>query len=154
MPERKLMCPKYCGVSLQKVRVGRVVVDRCPRCQGVWFDLRGEELLEVLRIGPDGAPPAIQDSWVAGGGEIREDAPRHYNCPYCGLELRSYSYLGGDTFKIDGCPIGHGVWLDDGELTAAYRALSAVAPDVLKGPEGKPNLFGRLLEFLLKGSQG
>ena len=38
-------------------------------------------------------------------------------CPDCGKEMRRFPYCGSSTIIIDSCP-GHGLWLDDGELSA------------------------------------
>jgi Zn-finger nucleic acid-binding protein len=42
--------------------------------------------------------------------------------------MTSYWY-GGEvkTFVVDACPLGHGVWLDSGELEKAFRAQQAFA---------------------------
>lgn len=41
-------------------------------------------------------------------------------CPACAAALEPATFAGQ---PIDRCPAGHGVWLDDGELTAALRAV-------------------------------
>jgi Zn-finger nucleic acid-binding protein len=146
------MCPKYCGVALKKVKVGGVEVDRCPECDGVWFDSRGEELLEVLRVGYGDAPDEMKKSWEVGGGRMALGKPKEYNCPQCGRQLRTYAYMAqpDTSFEIDGCPDGCGVWLDDGELDAAYVTLQALQPAALRKQAVKPapGLFERVRTFL------
>ncbi|MFO7676299.1 MAG: zf-TFIIB domain-containing protein [bacterium] len=132
------MCPKYCGVALEPIKVGKVEVDRCPKCEGVWFDSKGDELLEVIRVGWDKAPEPIRRSWEAGGVKFAMGKPNKYNCPRCGRELNTYNYLGvRGAFAIDGCPGGHGVWLDDSELGKAHVALkrSAAEQQALAAPK-------------------
>lgn len=151
---RKPMCPKYCGVALENVEVGKVVVDQCPKCEGVWFDLEDEELTECLRVGYEDAPPKLRRSWEAGGGRPSLGKPKGYNCPRCGAELSTYNYLStlGTTFEIDGCPKGHVLWLDDGELGSAYETLKySRARRGDAGRIGKPvkrGFFDRLWGFL------
>jgi len=133
MPGKKTACPKYCGVALERIRVGKVAVDRCPKCEGIWFDSKGDELLQVLRVGWDKAPVAIKRSWEAGGVRFAPAEPNKYNCPRCGRELSTYNFLGArGAFGIDGCPEGCGVWLDDSELGKAHVALKRVARDPLE----------------------
>ena len=47
-------------------------------------------------------------------------------CPRCASDMTSYWYGGeaAKTFVVDGCPLGHGVWLDSGELEKAFQALN------------------------------
>ncbi len=51
---------------------------------------------------------------------IREAAEAALRCPACGEALVPESFAHQ---PVDRCPRGHGVWLDDGELTAALRAV-------------------------------
>lgn len=41
-------------------------------------------------------------------------------CPGCGAALVPAMFVGQ---KVDRCPAGHGVWLDDGELAASLRGV-------------------------------
>ncbi len=147
------MCPRYCRVELRKVRVKDFEVDQCPSCQGVWFDAKGDELLETLRVGYGNAPEELKQSWEAGGGKISYGTPHDYNCPRCGSLLVTYMYMGneGGSFEIDGCRKGCGVWLDDGELDSAYQTLKLVNPAALKPKRrpAKPGTLERILSFLL-----
>ena len=145
------MCPKYCKVALKKVKVKKTEVDQCPKCEGVWFDTEGDEMLEVLRTGYGDAPDPVKKSWEYGGGQVKLGTPLDYNCPRCGSRLRAYDYLAseGGAFEIDGCPKGCGVWLDDGELDSAYQILRYFKPGELrpKKKQAKAGLFERILGF-------
>jgi Zn-finger nucleic acid-binding protein len=136
MPKKKIACPKYCGVTLQRIKVGKVVVDRCPKCEGIWFDSKGDELLEVVRVGWDKAPEPIRRSWEACGAKLAPAEPNSYNCPRCGRELSSYNFVGAPwSFTIDGCPEGCGVWLDDSELGKAHVTLKKSMQQMLEPPK-------------------
>ncbi len=131
-------CPKYCGVALERIKVGRATVDRCPRCEGIWFDSKGDELLQVLRVGWDKAPAAIKRSWEAGGVKFAPAEPNKYNCPRCGRELSTHNFLGvNGAFGIDGCPKGCGVWLDDSELGKAYVTLKRSLKETIPPPKSR-----------------
>ena len=147
----KMMCPKYCKVCLEPVKVNDVEVDQCPKCEGVWFDSRKtDELIAILRQGYDHLPPRLQKSWHKGGGRMTPMALARYFCPRCGAELATYWYRPeeGRVFQVDGCRInGCGFWLDDGELGLAHELLSFVAPEEL-APEESESIIERLLKFL------
>ena len=143
------MCPKYCGAALERIKVGDVEVDRCPKCEGIWFDSEGDELLEVLRNGWDNAPERIKRSWEAGGVKFTPMTSHSYNCPRCGRELATHNYLGvNGAFGIDSCPEGHGVWLDDSELGNAYVVLRRHAGEQLEKKPPKSGIMNRIIATL------
>ncbi len=78
---------------------GRVELDRCPFCRGLWFD--GGELEQVL-----GKP--MRPTPVPAIGTNRQ-------CPPCG-QLMTSAELGG--LRIETCGTCHGVFLDEHELLA------------------------------------
>jgi len=146
-----MMCPKYCEVALERIKVGKVHVDRCPNCEGIWFDTKGDELLEVLRGGWDNAPESIKQSWEAGGVKFAPITSRKYGCPRCGSELFTYNYLHlGGAFGIDGCPNGHGAWLDDSELGKAYVVLKHQAGDELRPKLPKSGIIASVRAYLAR----
>lgn len=123
------MCPKYCGVPLQRSRAGKLEVDQCPKCKGVWSDTgRKHEPMEVLRSGQDNLPPQLAKSWRLDKKRDRTGKPKEYNCPRCGLKLRSCWYgaepEAGQTFVIEVCRAGCGIWLDDGEMAIAAQSVA------------------------------
>ncbi len=50
LKEDRNSCPR-CHVQMKERREGTVVIDQCPKCEGVWLD-KGE--LELLRKGEHG----------------------------------------------------------------------------------------------------
>lgn len=48
----------------------------------------------------------------------REPHEAALKCPGCGAALEPKTFAGQ---PVDRCPAGHGVWLDDGELSASLR---------------------------------
>lgn len=88
------------------------MIDRCPSCEGIWFD-RGE-LEAVLR-------EAVKDLRIPPGSK---QSPFRF-CPRCGEPLYQFNYP--DTYvNIDMCRKCRGLWIDPGEfkeIKAVRRAL-------------------------------
>lgn len=152
MKRGKMMCPKYCKVPLAQIVVNDIEVDQCPKCEGVWFDSQGDELMRILRIGYDNLPAQLKKSWREGGGKLTLQNFANFYCPRCGSELSTYWYMkeeGGKVFQVDGClKNGCGLWLDDGELGLAFDLVSFVSPELLTAPPENENLVHRILKFL------
>ncbi len=110
-----MKCPRD-GTMLQAVKLAGVELDKCHKCDGIWFD-RGE--LEQLRDAklPDAeeqlerqyGDPAYEEGEVDG----------YMRCPRCDdgrLQQITYTYMA--RVRIDRCAECLGVWLDDAELEA------------------------------------
>lgn len=125
----KNRCPRCRDAELAPVRTTAAVVDECPKCRGVWFDAEGDELNRILALGYDRLPEELKQSWDANPDAGRlttaPDDSEPCLCPRCGNEMNRYWYAAepGRTFLVDGCRLGHGVWLDAGELKKAHEAL-------------------------------
>lgn len=148
----KPMCPKYCGVHLQRVKAGSLEVDQCPKCEGVWFDTANKnELIEILRLGRDNLPPQLVKSWKLDKVRQTRSKSKGYNCPRCGALLRGYWYgaeiEAGQTFVIESCRKGCGMWLDDGELAIARTIVSRTAPDMLMQKTEKESILQKIWRF-------
>jgi Zn-finger nucleic acid-binding protein len=122
-------CPRCRETELAPVRAGATTLDRCSQCQGLWFDAKGDELEQVLKSGWERVPEALKQAGP--DRDPNRDTPAdQYKlvpllCPRCGSDMITYWY-GGEatrTFLVDACPLGHGVWLDSGELEKAFQAL-------------------------------
>lgn len=110
-----MKCPRD-GTDLAKVTMLGVELDKCHKCDGIWFD-RGE--LETFRdAGVPDVEEAIEEKY--GDPEFVEGATEgHMRCPKCAdarLLRQSYTYL--NPVAIDRCTSCLGLWLDDGELNA------------------------------------
>jgi len=150
MPPDELPCARCQESSLNRVGVGKSLVDRCPSCHGVWFDSSGDELRRILECGRDLVPDAIKDSWDSSDGQLLSAAPSKEPrlCPRCRRPLARYWYLAehGQTFLVDGCLRGHGVWLDSGELGKAQAILGQFADTAARFRE--EGIISRLLDSL------
>jgi len=99
---RKIDCP-VCGTSMNIHMRGRVEIDQCVNCGGIWLD-KGE-LTELAGVRPS--------------------QKRIVVCPLCDKDMSLMRMKGVD---IDYCSSCKGVWLDRGEL----KALSTPGVDQLK----------------------
>ncbi|SMF05727.1 Transcription factor zinc-finger [Alteromonadaceae bacterium Bs31] len=101
-----MQCPKCKNSALQKRVVNKIKVelDRCPSCEGLWFD-KGELNL-------------VLQSKAAKKYEIPNFAAYQKNtlCPCCKTPLHEFCYPGTLTL-VDACKSCNGVWLDNREWT-------------------------------------
>jgi Zn-finger nucleic acid-binding protein len=95
-----MKCPRD-GAQLTLGKEYDIEVDRCPSCNGAWYD--DEEL-------------AALESTVASGDDRRgmiDYAKREseLNCPACGARMRAFNYRAYN-LELDACTEAHGFWLD------------------------------------------
>jgi len=105
-------CPRD-GVRLQEVKVDELVLDRCPSCEGVWFDFGVLERVlsrdaktveETLMERPAASMPRAED----------------LSCPRCGdVLIRMRGTDEGVTYY--GCLTCYGRWLDGSDMARLLR---------------------------------
>jgi Zn-finger nucleic acid-binding protein len=123
------MCPRCRDVELTPVQADATTLDRCSQCRGLWFDAKGDELERVLKLGCERVPEALKQTGPATDPNRDTQADQFklvpLLCPRCASDMTSYWYGGeaAKTFPVDACPLGHGVWLDSGELEKAFQSL-------------------------------
>jgi Zn-finger nucleic acid-binding protein len=106
-----LDCPRCKRVKLEEVDLGEVVIDRCPRCAGLWFD--NDEI---------GAAVGARDGLRAIETQIPppEDAVPSMFCPRCPeVYLRRLPIdvpEGRRPSVVYRCASCAGTWIDRGEL--------------------------------------
>ncbi len=49
--------------------------------------------------------------------------PGERRCPRCRRRMRGVTVGAGPAIELDRCPVGHGLWLDAGELAAVVRSF-------------------------------
>ena len=111
-------CPT-CSVALEPELIGDTEVDRCPKCEGVWFED------DELRKAKDSADSDL--NWMDFDVWKHKDRfkakPRNLRCPKCSESLVSIDY--DDTgVEIDCCPRCKAIWLDKGEFKKIVDALT------------------------------
>ena len=131
-----MKCPRD-GTTLAKVLLLKMELDKCHKCDGIWFD-RGE--LERLR---DSSVEDIEEVLERKYGDPEHEegtVDAYMRCPRCvdaRLQRQHYTYL--NPVRIDRCEKCLGIWIDDGELNAIVGEKKAL--DEAASP-------GRLTKFL------
>lgn len=122
-------CPRCRETELVPVQAGPATLDRCGQCRGLWFDARGDELRGVLERRWERVPDGLKQGGPAAGSNrvipTEQLRVEPLLCPRCASDMACFWYGGeaAETFVADACPLGHGVWLDAGELEKAFQAL-------------------------------
>lgn len=104
---KPLVCPG-CNATLKAQKAGKVEVDFCPFCAGIWLDKNELKALAKMRALPgwllEPIPSAPDKDLVPEGQR---------ECPRCKMKLQTADSKG---VQIDLCRGCEGVWLDRGEL--------------------------------------
>ena len=117
-----MQCTK-CRKSMNQKKLGKVVLDECPQCKGVWFD---KDELEKARneVAPDLRWMDFEIWNRRAVFDIQEIPPE---CPRCQkVTMQSINYREPD-INIAFCPYCEGVWLDAGDFRDIIDALNAEA---------------------------
>ncbi|NIL97866.1 MAG: hypothetical protein GTO53_09010 [Planctomycetales bacterium] len=110
-----MKCPRD-GTELARVTVATLELDKCHKCDGIWFD-RGElERLSDLEL--SGVEQLLEKRY--GDLEITEGTTTGFmRCPRCqDARLQGCHYALTRPVRIDRCERCFGFWLDKGELEA------------------------------------
>ena len=104
-------CP-VCDVPMIEGELGSEIVDRCPKCNGIYFD-KGEleALVELVRRFSD---VELDETDIDTIPKFERD--RVLYCPVDEGRMREKDI--GEGFIIDVCEKCDAIWLDDGELNA------------------------------------
>lgn len=110
-PARRVppVCPS-CDVQLHRVEGGRGC-HRCTRCAGLWVT---DEFLALAMQASEARIVGILGGQT--GGHTFSKSPERRDCPGCTRPMENYPFGYQSGIWVDGCPDGHGVWLDAGEL--------------------------------------
>ncbi len=115
-------CPR-CGRQMSAVGVGAVRLDGCDGCGGVWFD--GGELQAVAHS-HSADLVAIEEHWQPDEHTTRRREAAI--CPVCERVMVPFALHLAPDVTLDRCPECRGIWADEGELDALYRAGTAAHP--------------------------
>ena len=108
-----MKCPKCEDRQLVAATVRGTEVDRCPHCDGIWFDAK--ELATLLATRPSDLKP------LAGGATDAATNARAGRCPRDQSRLMRVCSAHKRTVILETCPTCHGLWLDGGELKELLR---------------------------------
>jgi Zn-finger nucleic acid-binding protein len=101
-------CPKGHG-HLKSVGVGSIRIDRCPECDGTWYDVNELRLLKDKEAHGD-------YRWIdfhlwKETDKFRAEGQERYACPKDGRRMTTVRY-GDSPVLVDICSECKGVWLD------------------------------------------
>ena len=100
-------CPK-CGAEVEHVQCGKVLIECCLNCKGLFVDLYELKMPEIDRFA------------TAEGSSLRKDEKildkMNITCPKCKVEMIKKKVLLKAGLTLDVCPSCHGIWFDRGEL--------------------------------------
>jgi Zn-finger nucleic acid-binding protein len=105
-------CP-HCPVTLESLALRGVQLDRCRRCEGIWFDR--DELAKFNRfdsdfpLRPDSASPGVLTS---------------LRCPRCDSFLTVFPYVSDGSLEVERCISCKGVWLDARQIQTIRKLLT------------------------------
>ena len=103
------LCPQ-CRCELAKVEGGKGCY-RCKDCLGLWVS---DAFLAAALAADDTQIEAILEGSTGSHTYTRSHESRR--CPGCDHPMDNYPFGYQSGIWVDGCPVGHGVWLDSGEL--------------------------------------
>ena len=120
-----MQCPK-CHAEMEEVNYGRLTIDRCTSCKGIWFDI--------------GEAEALKGKWMSefidsGNPEVgkKHDKIEDINCPRCGKKMEKVSDKVQPHIWYEACE-EHGMYFDAGEFTDyKYETLMDKFRALLKG---------------------
>lgn len=109
-----MKCPRD-GTILSEVEILGLQLDKCHKCDGIWFDAGELKKLREARV--PHVEEALEEKY--GDPEVDEDSPDGYmRCPRCGERLLEHHYTYINPVRVDRCSGCFGFWLDDSELDA------------------------------------
>ncbi len=115
------MCPE-CGAPLIALELHGIEIDHCVNCGGTWLD-RGELglIAELAKVKAGGITRALYEMKPVGPGKGR--------CPRCSAKLKSVIVQEDPPIRLDGCPRGHGLYFDKGEMRETINCLAGCDDD-------------------------
>jgi len=155
-----MKCPT-CGVSLRRRKMRSIKIDRCPTCDGSWYD--ADELRVLKDKEKRGDYRWLDFDLWRDREKFRAGRQRHLVCPKDGRPMTTVRY-GTSSIRMDMCPECHGIWLDHGEykkivgylekrvnaetLKEYFRDLREEFQEIFTGPEGPLSELGDFLKVL------
>ena len=103
-----MRCPK-CRSDFEAVTYKNVVVDRCTRCGGIWFDALEKQNLERII---DAGSIDVGDKRVG----KKYNAMRKVNCPKCEVAMLRMADKTQFHIVFESCPTCFGTFFDAGEF--------------------------------------
>ncbi len=138
-------CPVCVGTRMRRLTPdGTVMLDYCPRCNGVWCDRGEAAALRDCRPSGSPWPVAARDTYAMKchgcGGPMDRDAdacgvcarPNLVDCPVCRalMEVATHNDL-----RLDVCRRCLGIWFDANELTRLWNGTLREDANAIRPPD-------------------
>jgi Zn-finger nucleic acid-binding protein len=122
-PELPVTCPG-CGAATEIACLGRVEVDLCPVCMGIWFDR--DELVELptTLADPEMAKAAIEALGSLGNAARNGHRPAYLQCPVCAKHMTRRNYRRVSGILTDHCE-RCGTWIDRESIQRILHLVAA-----------------------------
>ncbi len=106
--------------ALQTITVGfekKIEIEKCPNCEGLFFDNQElQNLVSTLKEYPVETVLKIDSA----KDNVKSITSTDYKCPICEEKMQKANFESTSGVTFDYC-LGHGVYLNKGELTAIIR---------------------------------
>ncbi len=106
----------------------------CAECGGEWLDPNELEAIESS---------TVADAVVLSGMIEYQSYPGERPCPVCRKLMYGFDYR-ANPLQIDGCPDGHGYWLDGGEESRVRELILQRARDLNRAARAEGSFGGFL----------
>ena len=137
-----MICPLD-GTELQKVHIMNVALDKCHKCDGIWFD-KGE--LDIIRDSCVENVEEVLEKKYGDPSYTESQTEGYMKCPACNGKLHRHNYSYVSPVHIDSCSSCYGKWLDDGELNKIVGQKKELDEEF--SPSRMKNLFSFLRSIL------
>jgi len=143
---KSAQCPK-CQKRLQEVAYFGEMIDKCKKCQGMWFD---SNELDRLKSQMDESIRWIDiDLWkFANRANFKAS---EFDCPKCQSVMSELTFENSHT-NLEFCINCSGVWLDRGELNTMIKFIQEKTAEQPLGELGKASL--QQLKEIFGGPKG
>lgn len=109
MRQRQQYCPYCKEASLEQVELHNQPLERCQRCNGLWFD--DNELSQAISHSS-----GLTDDYCVKQG-FGEKLNQHlYHCHRCQQNMQQYHLLKDYQLTLDSCSQCKGIWVDGDEV--------------------------------------
>lgn len=127
-------CPKCHGKFAEQIfltQSGEVVIDKCTRCSGIWFDKGEAEMFKN-----DWTSVSVDDGDRTLGMIYNEI--KQINCPSCQQRMKSVTDPRQAHIQYELCP-DHGFFMDAGEFSDFHELTMKEAFDYILDSYRKSN---------------
>jgi Zn-finger nucleic acid-binding protein len=113
--------------SLTRINIGKVMLNECGKCEGLWVDKFSFEQICTDREQQSAIlGPAIKVPLAEGREKVR-----YIRCPECNELMQRMNFAGSSGVVIDLCP-QHGTWFDNKELQRIIEFIRSGGMDRIR----------------------